>query len=232
VAHEVNNPLGYMRLNLEHVLRELATLSADPELAARVTPLIRPLEMVREGAERVHTIVSALLNLTRATDTHQTVDLRIVLERCLEVTARHFEGRALVQREYDSVPEVTANETRLVQVFSNLLTNAAEAMPRGTRAHTLHVSTRTGSRGEAVVEISDTGSGIQREYLQRVFDPFFTTKETGLGLGLAICQRIISSFGGEIDVESRPGEGATFRVSLPAASGVRDAVQRLGGKMP
>ncbi|HEU4579245.1 MAG TPA: ATP-binding protein [Polyangiaceae bacterium] len=232
VAHEVNNPLGYMRLNLEHVLRELSALSSDPELSSRVTPLIRPLEMVREGAERVHTIVSALLNLTRATDTHQTVDLRVVLDRCLEVTARHFEGRALVQRDYGTVPEVTANETRLVQVFSNLITNAAEAMPRGTRAHTLYVSTSTGSRGEAVVEIRDTGSGIPREYLQRVFDPFFTTKETGLGLGLAICQRIISSFGGEIDVESRPGEGATFRVSLPPASGVREAVHRLNGKMP
>jgi PAS domain S-box-containing protein len=217
VAHEVNNPLGYMRLNLEHVLRELVTLSADPQLGAHTGRLIRPLEMVLEGAERVHTIVSALLNLTRATDTSQIVDVRQVLERCLEVATQQWQGRVRVQRDYAAVPAVSANETRLVQVFSNLLTNAAEAMSDGAEAHTLHVATRTDTKGHALVEIVDTGPGIPRENLQRVFDPFFTTKQNGLGLGLAICQRIVSSFGGEIDVESRPGSGATFRVSLPAA---------------
>ncbi|MEO8181020.1 MAG: ATP-binding protein [Deltaproteobacteria bacterium] len=217
VAHEVNNPLGYMRLNLEHVLRELVTLSADPQLGAHTGRLIRPLEMVLEGAERVHTIVSALLNLTRATDITRIVDVPQVLERCLEVAAQQFQGRVRVQRDYAAVPAVSANETRLVQVFSNLLTNAAEAMSDGAQAHTLRVVTRTDAKGHALIEIADTGPGIPRENLQRVFDPFFTTKESGLGLGLAICQRIVSSFGGEIDVESRPGSGATFRVSLPAA---------------
>lgn len=218
VAHEVNNPLGYMRLNLEHVLRELVTLSADPQLGAHTARLVRPLEMVLEGAERVHIIVSALLNLTRATDSHQIVDVRQVLERCLEIAAQSFEGRVQVQRDYAAVPSVSANETRLVQVFSNLLTNAAEAMSSSTGARTLHVATRTDAKGHALVEIADTGPGISRENLQRIFDPFFTTKESGLGLGLAICQRIVSSFGGEIDVDSRPGSGATFRVSLPAVS--------------
>lgn len=231
VAHEVNNPLGYMRLNLEHVLRELVLLSAVPQLEAHTARLVRPLEMVLEGAERVHTIVSALLNLTRATDTHQIVDVRHVLERCLEIAAREFEGRIQVKRDYAPVPVVAANEARLVQVFSNLLTNAAEAMTNGAEANRIQVSTRTDANGHALVEIADTGPGIPRENLQRVFDPFFTTKESGLGLGLAICQRIVSSFGGEIDVHSHPGSGATFRVSLPAAA--RDvASQPLAGKMP
>ena len=231
VAHEVNNPLGYMRLNLEHVLRELITLNAHPEVGAHTARLVRPLEMVLEGATRVHTIVSALLNLTRATDTQEIVDVRHVLERCLEVAAREFEGRIRVQRDYARVPAVSANETRLVQVFSNLLTNASEAMSTGTGANSLHVSTRTDSKGNALVEIADTGPGIPRENLQRVFDPFFTTKDNGLGLGLAICQRIVSAFGGEIDVESRAGNGATFRVSLPAAAHER-ATHSLAEKMP
>jgi two-component system NtrC family sensor kinase len=217
VAHEINNPLGYMRLNLEHVRRELLGLSAATQLSARLGPLMRPLEMVSEGAERVHKIVAALLNLARASDTHQLVDVRQTLERCLEVAAHEFAGRVRIQRDYGAAPHVTANELRLTQVFANLLSNAAEAMADGRTDHTLSVSLRTDARGRAVAEIRDSGPGIAREHLQRVFDPFFTTKESGLGLGLAICQRIVSSFGGEIDVESLPGAGALFRVALPAA---------------
>jgi C4-dicarboxylate-specific signal transduction histidine kinase len=113
------------------------------------------------------------------------------------------------------VPRVTANDVRLIQVFSNLITNAADAMSDAKTDNVLCVTTRTGSGGRAVVEIQGTGTGISREHLQRVFDPVFTTKANGLGLGLAICERIVLSVGGEIDVESRPGEGTLFRIALP-----------------
>ncbi len=212
VAHEVNNPLTYMRLNLDMVLRELRQ---EQQRGAALDRLLQPLELVREGAERVQTIVAALLNLARPADPNQVVDVRQTLEHCLELTALQLEGRAVVQRAYASSPKVCANEARLIQVFTNLLSNAADAMAEAPGEQTLHVSSGTDARGRATVEIRDSGAGIPREHLQRVFDPFFTTKPQGLGLGLAICQRIIASFGGEIQVESAPGQGAAFRVCLP-----------------
>lgn len=217
VAHEVNNPLTYMRLNLDLVLRELRQEQLQgTALTERLAGLIHPLEMVREGAERVHTIVAALLNLARPPDTNQVVDVRQTLERCLELTALQLAGRAVVHRAYASAPKVCANEARLIQVFTNLLSNAADAMTERAGEHTIHVSSGTDARGRATIEIRDSGAGIARDHLQRVFEPFFTTKPHGLGLGLAICQRIIASFGGEIQVESSPGQGAAFRISLPA----------------
>lgn len=217
VAHEVNNPLTYMRLNLDLVLRELRQEQLrGAALAARLEALIHPLEMVKEGAERVHTIVAALLNLARPTDANQVVDVRQTMEHCLELTALQLAERAVVQRAYANAPKVCANEARLIQVFTNLLSNAADAMADSQGERTIHVSSGTDARGRATVEIRDSGAGIASEHLARVFDPFFTTKPHGLGLGLAICQRIIASFGGEIQVESTPGQGAAFRVSLPA----------------
>lgn len=217
VAHEVNNPLTYMRLNLDLVLRELRQEQLrGAALAARLEALIHPLEMVKEGAERVHTIVAALLNLARPADANQVVDVRQTLEHCLELTALQLAGRAEVRRAYAAAPKVCANEARLIQVFTNLLSNAADAMAESEGERTIEVSSGTDARGRATVEIRDSGAGIASEHLQRVFDPFFTTKPHGLGLGLAICQRIIASFGGEIQVESSPGQGAAFRVSLPA----------------
>ncbi len=113
------------------------------------------------------------------------------------------------------------NESRIGQVILNLIVNAAQAMPEGhADRNEICLTTRTSDDGRAVIEVSDTGSGITEENLVRIFDPFFTTKPVGVGtgLGLSICHRIVSELGGQIAVESRVGKGTLFRVTLPAAT--------------
>src|SRR5262249_2402412 len=114
-----------------------------------------------------------------------------------------------------------ANDGRLMQVFLNLVVNAAQAIPEGAGdEHMVRVSTRTDAAGQAVVEIADTGAGIAPEHVPRVFDPFFTTKPgVGTGLGLSICHGIVTALGGSLRVESQPGKGSTFSVTLPASRG-------------
>jgi signal transduction histidine kinase len=122
-------------------------------------------------------------------------------------------------RDLQPVPMVKANESRLGQVFLNLLLNAAQAIPDGAAAeHEIRIRTRTDGLGRVLVEVSDTGRGIPEELRARIFDPFFTTKPPGqgTGLGLAIAQGIAADHGGRIEVISRLGKGSIFRVVLPA----------------
>jgi signal transduction histidine kinase len=126
--------------------------------------------------------------------------------------------RAQVKAHYPDPFIVMANEGQLGQVFLNLLTNAAQAIPEGdVDAHEICVSASTDD-DKVVVEISDTGTGIPSHHLGRIFEPFFSTKPAGqgTGLGLSISHNIISAFGGKIAVTSQAGRGSTFRVQLPA----------------
>ena len=115
-------------------------------------------------------------------------------------------------------PKVMAARDQIHQVLLNLLLNAIQASPPGAKVHTRITSGGPGGREGAAIEIVDAGPGIAEEDLERIFDPFFTTKgpDQGSGLGLMICHRIIADHQGTIEVSSRPGEGATFRVHLPA----------------
>jgi two-component system NtrC family sensor kinase len=122
-------------------------------------------------------------------------------------------------KDYGPVPPVQANESRLGQVFLNLLVNAAQAMPEeGGGSAEIRISTWH-EEGSVVVSIQDTGKGISEEHLGKVFDPFFTTKPEGVGtgLGLSICHGIIAALGGRITVESKVGRGTTFQIFLPTA---------------
>ncbi len=113
------------------------------------------------------------------------------------------------------------NENRLGQVFLNLLTNAAQAIPAGhADRNTIRVEVRRGDAGEVIAEVSDTGGGIAHEVRPRLFEPFFTTKPVGegTGLGLFVCHGIVAGMGGRIEVESEPAKGSTFRVVLPPAA--------------
>jgi CheY-like chemotaxis protein len=117
------------------------------------------------------------------------------------------------------VPAVVGDESRLGQVFLNLIVNAAQSIDEGASPQGA-ITLSTAVQGDrVVVEVTDTGAGIGDQHLPHVFEPFFTTKPIGkgTGLGLAICQTIVASHGGEIDVKSDQGQGATFRVSLPVA---------------
>jgi CheY-like chemotaxis protein len=130
--------------------------------------------------------------------------------------------RAELVRDYHEVAMVEANESRLGQVFLNLIVNAAQALPEG-RADENEIRLVAKTVGsEVVVEVRDTGEGIPAPVIKRLFTPFFTTKPAGVGtgLGLSICHRLVVSLGGHIDVESEVGRGTMFRVRLPVAKSV------------
>ncbi len=216
VAHEINNPLAYVLLNLEYLMRELPRFDGD---VARLDRLSERLAEARHGAERVGAIVRDLRTFSRADrDSSGPVDVQLVLASALRVAATQLSGHARVVADYADVPPVRADAPRLEQVFLNLLVNAAQALPEdATGEHEVRVAVRSLDPARVAIEITDTGAGIPPELLDRVFDPFFTTKPAGIGtgLGLPICHSIVTAFGGEISVESQVGHGTTFRVALP-----------------
>jgi PAS domain S-box-containing protein len=216
VAHEINNPLTYVHLNLELAARQIAALRAG----ARTTELEASLEQIREGTGRVLGIVRNLKMLSRVHDEpRESIDLPQLLDSTLALAKHAIEMKARVVRAYAPAPPALAGRGRLGQVLINLLTNAADAIPDGAPDdHTILVATRTDGAGRPVVEISDTGGGIAPAIRPRVFEPFFTTKAAGAGtgLGLSMCHQIVTELGGEIAFESSPG-ATTFRVTLPRA---------------
>ncbi|WP_437969663.1 ATP-binding protein [Sorangium sp. So ce260] len=239
VAHEINNPLAFVITNVDAAIRRIGSMERRSN-APRSGPWARPhadgrgpsselsevlslLEDAREGAERVRLIVRDLHSFSRAEeDRRGPVDPRRVLDSCVHMAMNEIRHRARVVRSFQDVPPVEANEPRLAQVFLNLIVNAAQAIPEGlAEQNVIELSTRCDAAGWVVVEVRDTGAGIAPETLGRIFEPFYTSKGAGegLGLGLAICHAIVAALGGRIEVESRHGEGSTFRVVLPAATG-------------
>jgi PAS domain S-box-containing protein len=220
VAHEMNNPLTYVTANLAHA-RELietaATLrGAPPELPSLLGPLRGALDDALQGADRVARIVKDLKTFSRDDERRLPVDARAALESALQLARGEIRKRARLVRDLEDVPLVDGSESRLGQVFLNLLVNAAQAIPDGApERHEIRVSSRVRD-GWVEISVADTGCGIPREVLGRIFDPFFTTKPvgTGTGLGLAICHEIVAAFGGEIGVESEVGHGSRFTVRL------------------
>src|SRR5258708_6272365 len=165
VAHEINNPLTYLLVNLEHVLRRLRAASAsdDPvgELAAGVNGgglagLARSLQQAVEGANRVRQIVRDLLTFAQGNvEQRGMVDVRGIVESATQMAWHEIRHRARLVRSLAEVPPIEANEARLGQVFLNLLVNAAQAIPEGQAdVHEVRVSTRTDDHGKAVVEVS------------------------------------------------------------------------------
>jgi len=214
VAHEINNPLSYVKGNIEHVLDSLRKMSGvDPDLVVA-------LEDACHGAQRVADIVRDLRVLSRVDDGKTLVDVDAAVESAIAMASNEIRHRARLVRSLGSPPRVLANEGRLGQVLLNLLVNAAQAIPDdGAETNEVAVTTGTTADGRIRIEVRDTGRGMTPEVAARMFDPFFTTKAIGegTGLGLSICHTIVTSLGGEIVVETAAGAGTTFRVLLPAA---------------
>jgi signal transduction histidine kinase len=214
VGHEISNPLTYVVLNLRRI---------DDELARANLTGIRPLvEQAREGIDRVRGVVSDLQALSRVPEDRLTaVNPLAVIEQCLKIADHELSHRARIIRDLAPVPQVSGNESRLVQLFLNLIVNAAQAIPEGdVERHWVRVASRTSDDGRVVIEIGDSGVGIGPDKIERIFEPFFTTKREGdgIGLGLAIARSIVLSMRGEIGVDSAVGRGTTFRVTLPAST--------------
>lgn len=241
VAHEINNPIGFISSNLGtldgYFQQLLAMLGAyhtagqnlPAEAAAQLQQLREHLELdyllediptlireSKEGIGRVGQIVRDLKDFSRV-DSHQEwqwANLQQGIESTLNIVAGELKYKADVVKEYQDLPDIECLPSQINQVIMNLVINAAQAMgpERGT------ITLRTGVQGEtAIIEVADTGSGIAPETLQKIFDPFFTTKPVGqgTGLGLSLSYGIVKKHGGDISVRSTLGAGTTFRVQLP-----------------
>ena len=241
VAHEINNPIGFVNSNLGSLKREveglLSVLSAyeEAEDALRAPPdLLASLQQAKvaadldflredirslideslEGVQRVKKIVENLRDFSRvdASEWH-VANLEQGLESTLHIVWNELKYKADIKKEYAGVPDIECIAAQINQVFMNLLVNAAHAIEhRGT------ITLRTGFDEATVwVEVEDTGCGIRPEHLTRVFEPFFTTKPVGkgTGLGLSLAYGIVQRHHGRLDVRSEVGRGTVFRLTLP-----------------
>ncbi|MDD9944240.1 MAG: PAS domain S-box protein [Myxococcales bacterium] len=224
VAHEINNPLAYLMLNLEVLAHELPKLGGEPE---RLRQVEKRLTDIRQGAERVKAIVHDLQTLTRKDeDIRGPVDLPVVLDAAIHMAQHEIRPRARLATRFIDVPPVYGNVTRLEQLFVNLLVNAAHALADGDPEHDSIEVILARPDDRVAVEVRDTGCGMTETVRKKAFEPFFTTKAPGVGtgLGLPICRGIVEALGGEIHLVSKPDEGTTVRVLLRTAGDEAPAV--------
>ena len=239
VAHEINNPVGFVSSNLgslngyvTNILKllsvyeqaesalPLATLQAITQLKADIDveflrqDIVALLAESLDGVKRVTRIVQDLKNFSHVDESEcQWADLEAGMESTLRVVWNELKYKAEVVKEFAGIPQIECFPFQLNQVFMNLLVNAAHAIEeKGT------ITLRTGhDESQVWLEVQDTGKGIKPENLSRIFEPFFTTKPVGkgTGLGLSLAYGIVKKHDGRIEVKSEVGQGSTFRVMLP-----------------
>jgi signal transduction histidine kinase len=239
VAHEINNPVGFVNSNLGTLGKYISSMfkvidayaAAEAGNEARVFPEVAKIKKTvdfpylvedipnllkesQDGLARVTRIVQDLKDFSHVDEsTWQHANLEQGMDSTLNVVANEIKYKAEVVREYAGIPEVECMPSQLNQVFLNLLMNAAQAIDKKGV-----ITVRTGIGGEEVwVEVEDTGKGIAPEHINRIFDPFFTTKPVGkgTGLGLSLSYGIVQKHHGRIEVKSEVGKGTCFRVCLP-----------------
>lgn len=242
VAHEINNPIGFISSNLGCLdgyfkqLQEMLDAYRSAEEAIASTEVLERLGVLRErveleflredipllikeskdGINRVGQIVKDLKDFSRVDSNQewQWANLQQGIESTLNIVANELKYKADVVKQYNVLPDIECLPSQINQVIMNLIVNASQAIgpDRGT------ITLSTGLEGESVwIEVADTGSGIEPQTLQKIFDPFFTTKPIGqgTGLGLSLSYGIVKKHHGEISVRSEVGVGTTFRVELP-----------------
>lgn len=241
VAHEINNPIGYVNSNLsslekyltdifamvdayeqaERHVADAATLDGLRALKQRLDlPFLREdavalMNESKEGIGRVKKIVQDLKDFSHADagDEWQWANLHQGIDSTLNIVWNELKYKCEVNKEYGDIPDIQCVPSQINQVIMNMLVNAGHAI-EGRGAITL----RTGREGDMIwVDIADTGKGIAPEHIQRIFDPFFTTKPVGkgTGLGLSLSLGIVQKHRGRIDVRSEVGKGTNFRIWLP-----------------
>jgi signal transduction histidine kinase len=243
VAHEINNPIGYVLSNLGTLDSYVASLfglleayveSERPLSAPVPAPLDRAralresmdfeflrsdvvalLAESRDGILRVKHIVQDLKDFSRGgvDESWEIVNLHDALDRTLNIVRNEVKYKARIETHYGSLPDIECIPSRLHQVFLNLIVNAGQAI-EATGAITISTG---GSDSEIWIRFEDTGCGIAKEHLKRIFEPFFTTKPVGqgTGLGLSVSYSIVRRHSGSIDVESEVGRGSRFTIRLP-----------------
>lgn len=250
VAHEINNPVGFVKSNLNTLKRYIVDLLdlagayekaeaaiADAGLLAGIDAVKRRIDLdylrrdapelldeSLDGINRVTKIVQDLKDFSypqRNHDVWQWADLHTGLDSALNIVYNELKYKADVVKRYDELPLVNCLPSQLNQVFVNLLVNAAYAIEKHG---VITVATGSGD-GRVWIEIGDTGCGMAEEQLGRIFDAFYTTKPVGkgTGLGLTISYGIVKKHGGEITVRSQVGSGTTLRIELPVDAEQADA---------
>ncbi len=210
VAHEIGNPLSIIIGYLEFLSRSSNLNEQERE----------SLKRAEEETRRINQIIKELLDYSRPlSQTYEPVDINQVIDETLNLV-KFQKGFDRIQTELkleDSLPPVMGNRNQIKQVLINLLLNARDAMPEGGI-----LTIRTTKENQHIqIEVIDSGVGISEQNLKKIFDPFFTTKEPGkgIGLGLSISLKLVETMGGKIEVESKPGQGSTFRLKLKTKGG-------------
>jgi signal transduction histidine kinase len=219
VAHELYNPIGAVKLNLDLLEMQIGDGGVD---------LKNVVARLKRGVDHLSTIVMDLRHLTRTREPErQTTDLNGLLDEVVELASDRLErSRICVERNYSTqLPQGEYDPQQLRKVFLNLLINAVEASPQNSdvelRTQYLsvngapHSSENNGAPGALVVSVIDRGVGMSTETKRRLFEAFYTTKHNGTGLGMMITQEIVKKHGGKIEVESAEGKGTTVSVYLP-----------------
>jgi len=224
VAHEINNPISSV-LNLAMLMQRIMKDDGVPE--DRIPEFRKYLAQVVQETSRVGRIVSDLLSFSRRSKSQRAeADLNRIVKTTLSLTSHKLKlANVAVEADLaDDLPALRCDSSQIQQVILNLVLNGAEAT-HAREERRLAVRTRRAATGEAVtVSVQDNGEGVRPENLARIFDPFFTTKPEGkgVGLGLAVSYGIVEAHGGDIAVTSKPGEGATFTVTLPVSGNVEE----------
>ena len=234
VAHEINNPVGYVSSNLTSLQKYLTVYekvldapeaNTDDMLAVKKKhnydfireDLQNLVKETQEGVGRVKAIIQDLKDYSRtnAATHYVEADLHVGLKSTLNIAKGQLKHKADVRLALGNLPMVECAPAQIDQVLLNLIVNAAQAMPEGQRGM---IDIATGVQGTSVwIEVKDNGPGIPEAILNKIFDPFFTTKDPGMGtgLGLSVSQNIIQQHGGTLAVQSTVGVGTTFTITLP-----------------
>jgi len=210
LAHELRNPLGTIRASAEMLNRSIAS---ENEVAREMAGFIS------SEVDRTNSLVTRFLDFVRPLELRPApADLAQVLDRAVAMVEREAAARGVtVYKNYSpDIPPFPLDAELMERVFYNLLANAGQATAPGGA---VTVKTRPAD-GNAEISVIDRGEGIEPKLIDTIFNPFFTTKPDGVGLGLAICSKIVDQHGGKIAVESEPGKGSVFRVYLPMAEAV------------
>jgi signal transduction histidine kinase len=230
IAHEIKNPLNAMMIHLELLRTKIAKGRTQPvpqpvAAGGRGRPdgppepprgdVIQHVEIIETEIRRLDEVLQGFLKFTRPEDLRlQPVPVQAIFDEILpliEPEAQKNNVRVIVDAP-PATPSLNADAAMLRQAFLNLAINACQAMPQGG---TLRLSASAAPKGRVEVRVEDTGVGIAPQHLGRIFDLYFTTKERGTGIGLSMVFRIVQMHDGEVEVESTPGRGTTFRVLLP-----------------
>ncbi|MBI2944005.1 MAG: hypothetical protein HYY25_07380 [Candidatus Wallbacteria bacterium] len=210
MAHEIRNPLGIIRSSAALVRESFA--EDDPNHKACV--------FITEEIDRLNGLITSLLRFARAKEpVFRAADLNGILARSADFVGGELRKRGieLVCHLHPGLPSTTVDEDQIYQAVLELFLNASHALGSGGR---IVARTAPASGPHAVaLSISDSGPGIPAENLDRIWDPFYTTRPEGTGLGLSVVKQIVERHHGEIRVDSKPGAGTTFHISLPASSG-------------